>query len=81
MPTVIFKAREQVDFAGKAAELNHLTVSGTTPQGQAISLDFWVDDNRKLIKIASSVARCGSVSGRFRTEAAANRPQQSVPKG
>jgi hypothetical protein len=50
--TVVFKAREHVDFAGKSAELNHLTVSGTSPQGQPISLDFWVDDNRKLIKIA-----------------------------
>jgi len=50
--SVVFKGREHVDFAGKSAELNHLAVSGTTPQGQPISLDFWVDDNRKLIKIA-----------------------------
>jgi len=50
--TVVFKGREHVDFAGKSAELNHLTASGATPQGQPISLDFWVDDNRKLIKIA-----------------------------
>jgi hypothetical protein len=50
--TVIFKAREHVDFAGKSAELNHLTVTGSTPQGQPISLDFWVDENRKLIKVA-----------------------------
>jgi hypothetical protein len=50
--TVIFKGREHVDFAGKSAELNHLAVSGSTPQGQPISLDFWVDDSRKLIKIA-----------------------------
>ena len=47
-----FKGREKVDFAGKSAELNHLAANGTSPQGQAISLDFWVDDNRKLIKIA-----------------------------
>jgi hypothetical protein len=50
--TVLFKAREHVEFAGKSAELNHLLVSGSTPQGQPISLDFWVDDNRKLIKVA-----------------------------
>jgi hypothetical protein len=50
--TLVFKGREHVDFAGKSAELNHLAVSGSTPQGQPISLDFWVDDNRKLIKIA-----------------------------
>ncbi len=50
--TVIFKGRETVEFAAKTAELNHLTVSGTPPGGPPISLDFWVDDNRKLIKIA-----------------------------
>lgn len=50
--TVVAKGRERVDFAGKSAELNHLAVSGATPEGQPISLDFWVDDNRKLIKIA-----------------------------
>jgi hypothetical protein len=50
--TLVFKGREKVDFSGKSAELNHLTVSGSTPQGQPMSLDFWVDDNRKLIKIA-----------------------------
>jgi hypothetical protein len=50
--TVIFKGRETVEFAGKTAELNHITVSGTPPDGQPLSLDFWVDDNRKVIKIA-----------------------------
>lgn len=50
--TVIFKGREQVEFAGRSAELNHLAVTGTTPQGQPISLDFWVDDHRKLIKMS-----------------------------
>ena len=50
--SVVFKGREKVDFFGKSAELNHLAVSGSTPQGQPIILDFWVDDNRKLIKIA-----------------------------
>jgi hypothetical protein len=50
--TVVFKGRETVEFANKTAELNHITMNGTTPQGQAISLDFWVDDSRKVIKIA-----------------------------
>jgi hypothetical protein len=50
--TVVFRGRERVEFAGKSAELNHLNVTGSTPQGQAISLDFWVDDHRKLIKVA-----------------------------
>ena len=50
--TVVFKGRETVEFAGKTAELNHIVVSGTPPNGQPLSLDFWVDDNRKVIKIA-----------------------------
>lgn len=50
--TVIFKGREPVEFANKTADLNHITVNATTPQGQAISLDFWLDDSRKVIKIA-----------------------------
>ena len=50
--TVVFKGREPVEFAGKTVELNHLKADGATPQGQKVSLDFWVDDNRKLIKLA-----------------------------
>jgi hypothetical protein len=50
--TVVFKGRETVEFANKSADLNHITMNGTTPQGQAISLDFWLDDSRKVIKIA-----------------------------
>jgi hypothetical protein len=50
--TVIFKGREPVEFADKTVELNHIVASGKTPQGQPLTLDFWVDDNRKLIKIA-----------------------------
>jgi hypothetical protein len=51
--TVVFKGKESVEFGGgKTEELNHITASGKTPQGQAVSLDFWVDDNRKVIKIA-----------------------------
>jgi hypothetical protein len=50
--TVVFKGREKVEFEGKTAELNHLTVSGTPPDGAPLVLDFWVDDNRKVIKIA-----------------------------
>jgi len=49
---VVFKGREPVEFANKTVELNHIVASGKTPQGQALTLDFWVDDNRKLIKIA-----------------------------
>jgi len=51
--TVIFRGKETVEFgSGKTEELNHINASGKTPQGQAVTVDFWVDDNRKLIKIA-----------------------------
>lgn len=51
--TVVFKGKETVEFGGgKTEELNHINATGKTPQGQAVSLDFWVDDNRKVIKIA-----------------------------
>jgi hypothetical protein len=83
--TVVFKAREHVDFAGKSADLNHLAVTGTTPQGQPISLDFWVDDNRKLIKIAVPAQGVEAYQEGFepsrdpKTPAAA--AQLGVPKG
>jgi hypothetical protein len=50
--TVVFKGREPVEFANKTADLDHITMNATTPQGQAISLDFWLDESRKVIKIA-----------------------------
>ena len=49
---VTYKGRESVEFAGKTADLHHITASGTLPSGAPISLDFWVDDNHKLIKLA-----------------------------
>jgi len=52
--TVVFQSREKVEFGGgKQAELSHLTITGSTPQGQPITLEFWVDDNRKVIKAAA----------------------------
>jgi hypothetical protein len=52
MASLVFQGREQVEFLGQTTGLNHLTVSGTPPQGPPISMDLWVDDNRKLIKLA-----------------------------
>jgi hypothetical protein len=69
--SVVFKAHERVEFRGKTAELNHLAVSGTTPQGQPISLDFWVDDNRKLIKIAVPSQGVEAYQDGFEPQAAA----------
>ena len=52
MPRSFSRPANPWNLPVRPAELNHLAVTGTTPQGQPISLDFWVDDNRKLIKIA-----------------------------
>jgi hypothetical protein len=68
-----------VDFAHQSAELNHLTVSGTSPQGQAISLDFWVDDNRKLIKIAVPSQGVEAYQEGFEPRSQATAPQSTAP--
>jgi hypothetical protein len=52
--TLIFKGREPVEFAGKTAELNHIWISGKL-QGANVTLDLWVDDNRKIIKLVAPV--------------------------
>jgi hypothetical protein len=79
--TVVFKGRERVEFAAKTAELNHLSVTGNTPQGQPISLDFWVDDNRKLIKIAVPSQGVEAFQDGFEPKAPAARSEQPAPKG
>ena len=50
--TVVFKGREHVELCRKIGGTESSGRERITPQGQPISLDFWVDDNRKLIKIA-----------------------------
>ena len=79
--TVVFKGREHVEFAGKSAELNHLAVTGSTPQGQPISLDFWVDDNRKLIKIAVPSQGVEAYQEGFEPKPRRRRPNRQAPKG
>ncbi len=79
--SVVFKGREHVEFAARSAELNHLAVAGTTPQGQAISLDFWVDDNRKLIKIAVPSQGVEAFQDGFEPKAPVAVSEQQAPKG
>lgn len=78
--TVVFKGRETVEFAGKTAELNHLTVSGTPPDGQPISLDFWVDDSRNLIKIAVPSRGVEVYQEGFDRKAPPEPPKPETPK-
>jgi hypothetical protein len=52
--TVVFKGREPVEFAGKTADLNHLNITGKL-QGTNMTLDLWVDDSRKIIKLSAPV--------------------------
>jgi hypothetical protein len=79
--TVIFKGRQPVEFADKTTDLNHLAVTGTTPQGQPISLDFWVDENRKLIKIAVPSQGVEAFQDGFEPKVPAAVSEQAAPKG
>ncbi|HME08712.1 MAG TPA: hypothetical protein VKG25_16770 [Bryobacteraceae bacterium] len=55
MAQVLYKGKEPVEFAGgKTADLHHLSVNVTPPQGSPTTLDFWLDDSRKIIKILVS---------------------------
>ena len=74
--TVIFKGREPVEFANKTADLDHITVNATTPQGQAISLDFWLDDSRKVIKILVPSQAVEAYQDGFERKAPPETPKQ-----
>jgi uncharacterized protein DUF620 len=78
--TVVFKGRERVDFAGKSAELNHLAVTGSSPAGDPIAIDFWVDDNRRLIKISVPSQAAEAYQEGFEPKPAAG-SEAGVPKG
>jgi hypothetical protein len=79
--TVVFKGRESVEFAAKTIELNHIVASGKTPEGQAISLDFWVDDNHRLIKIAVPSSGAEGYQEGYDRKAPAEVPKPDVSKG
>ncbi|HYL38286.1 MAG TPA: hypothetical protein VEV17_20380 [Bryobacteraceae bacterium] len=80
--TVVFQGREPVEFAGQTVQLNHLVASGKTPQGQALSLDFWVDDNRKLIKLAVPSQGVEGYQEGYERKAPPETPKpDSAPKG
>jgi len=77
---VVFKGKEPVQFAGRTADLNHLTVSGTPPQGPPLSADFWVDDSRKIIKMAVPAQGVEAYQDGFEPKAPAA-GQPAAPKG
>jgi len=79
--TVIFKGREPVEFVGKTVELNHISASGKTPQGQPISLDFWVDDDRKLIKFTVPAQGVEGYQEGYDRKAPPEAPKPEAPKG
>ncbi|MCS6818198.1 MAG: lysophospholipase [Blastocatellia bacterium] len=49
--TVRVKGRERVPFANRAEDLIHLELALTQPTGQMVSMEMWVDDARRLIKL------------------------------
>jgi hypothetical protein len=51
MGKIVYQGREPVEFADKKADLHHLTANGSLPSGAPITLEFWVDDNHKIIKM------------------------------
>ena len=55
MAEAVYQGKETVEFAGgKTADLQHVSVNVTPPQGSPTTLDFWLDDSRKIIKLAVS---------------------------
>jgi Protein of unknown function (DUF620) len=79
--TVVYKGKEPVEFASQVADLNHLSVSGTTPQGQAISLDLWVDGGRKIIKMAAPSQGVEAYQDGFQPKVPVAVSEQQPPKG
>ena len=50
--TAVYKGKEAVEFGGgKTEQLHHVNAAATTPQGQPVTLDFWIDDARSIVKI------------------------------
>jgi hypothetical protein len=55
MAQATYKGKETVEFGGgKTAELQHISVNVTPPQGSPTTLDFWLDDSRRIIKLLVS---------------------------
>ena len=54
--TVVYKGRESVEFADRKADLQHFNVTavvGQQSQTQTLTLDLWVNNDRKIIKLAA----------------------------
>ena len=49
--TVRVKGRERVSFANRSDDLIHLELALAQPAGQTISMEMWMDDARRLIKL------------------------------
>ncbi|HEV2688250.1 MAG TPA: hypothetical protein VGV35_06840 [Bryobacteraceae bacterium] len=77
--TLMFKGREPVEFSGKTVDLNHLWISGKL-QGAAVTLDLWVDDNRKIIKLVAPVQAVEGYQEGFERKAPAEVPKPEAAK-
>jgi len=65
MGKVTYQGRESVEFADKTAELHHLVASGTLPSGQPITLELWLDDNHKIIKMTAPAQNIEAYQGGY----------------
>jgi len=62
------QGKEPVEFRGKTST-ESFSSDGATPQGQKVSLDFWVADNRKINQAGRGLRRAGSYQEGFERKA------------
>ncbi len=79
--TVVFKGREPVEFATKTVELNHVNATGKMPQGGPISLDLWLDDDHRIVKLAVPSMGVEAYQDGYDRRTSAETPKPDAAKG
>jgi hypothetical protein len=73
--SVVFKGRETVEFATSKADLYHFATALPTANGAAVDIDFWVNDDRKLIKVGVPSQNVEAYQDGFDRKAAPEAPK------
>src|SRR5260370_24100240 len=50
--TAQYLGKETVEFATQKVELNHITATATTREGQTLTAELWVPDDRTIVKLS-----------------------------
>jgi hypothetical protein len=50
--TAQYLGKETVEFATQKVELNHITATATTQNGQTLTAELWVPDDRTIVKLS-----------------------------